>query len=101
MAVLDNGVVKMAVKTRLHGCHVFQLRDGAYGDLLLSETEGPFVGHYRLPCLPTPSHSAQLCPLSRESDTFCACAHQRPGKQLPRETQLTAHAQSDKTGNNS
>ena len=45
MAVLDEGVVEVAVKGGLHGGHIFQLRKVPHGDLLLAVARARRTGH--------------------------------------------------------
>ena len=45
MAVLDDGLVEVAVERRLDSCHVLQLRDVAHGDLLLAVAGTHRGGH--------------------------------------------------------
>ena len=45
VAVLDDGLVQVAVERRLDSCHVFQLRNVAHGDLLLAVGGALRVSH--------------------------------------------------------
>ena len=54
MPVLDNSVVQVSVEAGLHIGHVFQLRYGPDGYLLLPEADTSFAGH-------SPSSILRLC----------------------------------------